>query len=144
MTADENFQAAGQQELGWLLNDLDNRVEHFRQGVILSGDGLAIASSAGMSRDDSEHLAALAAGVQSLARGAGGQFGAGEVRQTIIEFEHSFLFVTAAGQGTCLAVLCSSEADAGLIAYEMAMLVKRAGPHLESSPRFTVTAHRAE
>jgi uncharacterized protein len=144
MMADQNFSTPGQQELSWLLDDLHNRVEHFRQAVILSRDGLAIAASTGMGREDSEHLAALAAGVQSLARGAGDHFGAGEVRQSIIEFEHSFLFVTAAGHGSCLAVLCSSETDADLIAYEMAMLVKRAGPHLGSLPRFSAAGHRAE
>jgi predicted regulator of Ras-like GTPase activity (Roadblock/LC7/MglB family) len=74
--------------------------------------------------------------VQSLARGAGEHFGVGDVRQTIIELEQAFLFVTAAGHGSCLAVLCSASVDAGLIAYEMAMLVKRAGPHLAAHPRF--------
>jgi len=64
------------------------------------------------------------------------QFGAGEVRQTIIELEQALLFVTAAGHGSCLAVLCPASADAGLMAYEMAMLVKRAGPHLAARPRF--------
>ena len=95
--------------------------------MILSRDGLAVAASQNLSREDAEHLSALAAGVQSLARGAGEHFGVGEVRQTIIELEQAFLFVTAAGHGSCLAVLCSSSADAGLIAYEMAMLVNAPG-----------------
>jgi predicted regulator of Ras-like GTPase activity (Roadblock/LC7/MglB family) len=82
--------------------------------------------------------------VQSLARGAGEHFGVGEVRQTIIELEQAFLFVTAAGHGSCLAVLCSSSADAGLMAYEMAMLVKRAGPHLAAHPRFPAVQVQAE
>ncbi len=103
--------------------------------MILSRDGLAVAASQNLSREDAEHLSALAAGVQSLARGAGEHFGVGEVRQTIIELEQAFLFVTAAGHGSCLAVLCSSSADAGLMAYEMAMLVKRAGPHLAAHPK---------
>ncbi len=123
-------------DLSWLLDGLGDRIEHFRQAVILSRDGLVIAASAGLGREDAEHLAALAAGVQSLARGAGERFGIGQVRQTIIELEQAFLFITAAGYGSCLAVLCSSSADAGLVAYEMAMLVKRAGPHLASDPRF--------
>ncbi len=42
----------------------------------------------------------------------------------------------AAGHGSCLAALCAATADAGLIAYEVAMLVKRAGPHLPANPRF--------
>jgi predicted regulator of Ras-like GTPase activity (Roadblock/LC7/MglB family) len=132
--------AAGQPlDLGWLLNDLASRVDHFRQAVILSRDGLVVAASADLPRDDAEHLSALAAGVQSLARGAGEHFGVGDVRQTIIELERALLFVTAAGHGSCLAALCPANADAGVIAYEMAMLVKRAGPHLASYPRFPGT-----
>ena len=123
-------------DLGWLLDDLAGRVSHFQQAVILSKDGLVIANSAGLPRDDAERMSALAAGVQSLATGAGQHFGVGAVRQTIIELEQALLFVTSAGHGSCLAVLCPGDADAGLIAYEMALLVKRAGPHLESRPRF--------
>ncbi|GII01674.1 dynein regulation protein LC7 [Planobispora takensis] len=106
-----------------------------RQAVILSTDGLAMGFSKGLSREDAEHLSAVAAGFQSLARGAGRHFGGGDVRQTIVEMESAFLFVTAAGQGTCLAVLSSSDADVGHIAYEMAMLVKRVGQHLSTNPR---------
>jgi predicted regulator of Ras-like GTPase activity (Roadblock/LC7/MglB family) len=123
-------------DLGWLLDDLASRVEYFRKAVILSRDGLAIASSTGLRRDEAERLSALAAGMQSLASGAGQHFGVGEVRQTIIELEQALLFITAAGHGSCLAVLCPANADAGLVAYEMAMLVKRAGPHLATRPRF--------
>jgi predicted regulator of Ras-like GTPase activity (Roadblock/LC7/MglB family) len=45
------------------------------------------------------------------------------------------LFVTAAGHGTCLAVLTASDADVGLIAYEMAMLITSVGHHLSSASR---------
>jgi predicted regulator of Ras-like GTPase activity (Roadblock/LC7/MglB family) len=125
------------QELSWLLDDLASRVDDIQQAVILSRDGLTVAASESLSREDAEHLAALAAGVQSLARGAGEHFSLGDVRQTIIELERAFLFVTAAGHGSCLAVMCPANADAGLVAYEMAMLVKRAGPHLAAQPRLT-------
>jgi hypothetical protein len=40
-------------------------------------------------------------------------------------------------------VLCSASVDAGLIAYEMAMLVKRAGPHLAAHPRFPAVSFPA-
>jgi predicted regulator of Ras-like GTPase activity (Roadblock/LC7/MglB family) len=49
--------------------------------------------------------------------------------------ETSFLFVTAAGQGACLAVLADASSDIGLIAYEMAMLVKRVGQTLSTPTR---------
>ncbi|MBG0814117.1 roadblock/LC7 domain-containing protein [Planomonospora sp. ID82291] len=126
---------SGTGELNWLLDDLTSRVAAVRQAVILSTDGLAVGFSTGLSREDAEHLSAVAAGFQSLARGAGRHFGGGEVRQTIVEMESAFLFVTAAGQGTCLAVLSSSDADVGHVAYEMAMLVKRVGQHISANPR---------
>jgi len=94
-----------------------------------------VAASQNVSREDGDHLSALAAGVQSLARGAGRQFGGGEVRQTIIEMESAFLFIMAAGEGTCLAVLSSADANVGVMAYEMAMLVRRMGKHLAAPPR---------
>jgi predicted regulator of Ras-like GTPase activity (Roadblock/LC7/MglB family) len=123
-------------QLSWLLDNLAGRVDHVRQAVILSRDGLVVATSQNMSREDGDHLSALAAGVQSLARGAGQHFSGGEVRQTIIEMESAFLFVMAAGQGTCLAVVASADANVGVMAYEMAMLVRRMGRHLTAGPRF--------
>ncbi len=122
-------------ELDWLLDDLVARVVHIDKAVILTRDGLAIGASAGLNREDAEHLSAVAAGFQSLARGVGAQFGGGQPRQTIVEMDAAFLFVTAAGEGSCLAVLTAAEADAGLVAYEMAVLVKRVGKHLGVAPR---------
>jgi predicted regulator of Ras-like GTPase activity (Roadblock/LC7/MglB family) len=117
-------------ELDWLLDDLVTRVGQIHKAVVLSRDGLAIGASAGLGREDAEHLSAIAAGFQSLARGFGQQFGGGRPRQTIVEMESAFLFVTAAGEGSCLAVMAAADADAGLVAYEMAVLVKRVGAHL--------------
>ena len=121
--------------LGWLLDDLVQRVPSARQAVVLSVDGLLMGASQGVSQADAEHMSAIAAGFQSLARGAGRHFQAGSVRQTIVEMESAFLFVTAAGQGACLAVLADASSDIGLIAYEMAMLVKRVGQNLSTPMR---------
>ena len=123
-------------ELSWLLDNLVSQVEHVQQAVVLSSDGLVVAASRGLTREDGEHLSALAAGVQSLARGTGRQFHGGEVRQTIIEMDHAFLFIITAGKGTCLAVLTSADPNVGVIAYEMAMLVRRMGKYLAAEPRF--------
>jgi predicted regulator of Ras-like GTPase activity (Roadblock/LC7/MglB family) len=126
-------------DLAWLLDDLADRVSDFRRAVILSRDGLLIAASKDLSREDGEHLSAVAAAVQSLAAGTGDRFAAGRVRQTIIELEQGLFFLIAAGEGSCLAALCPAQADAGTVAYEMAMLVKRARPHLAALPRNPAT-----
>ena len=121
--------------LTWLLDDLIERVPTARQAVVLSADGLMMGASAGLSREDGEHLSAMAAGFQSLAKGASRHFHAGPVRQTVVEMESAFLFVTAAGSGACLAVLAANDADLGLIAYEMAMLVTRVGEFMNAPER---------
>ncbi len=122
-------------DLNWLLDDLVGRVASLRHAVILSSDGLATGASRSLVREDAEHLAAVAAGFHSLAKGAGRHFEVGGVRQTMVELDEAFLFITAAGDGSCLAVLSDAEADIGQIAYEMALLVKRVGEHLAAEPR---------
>ncbi|MBV2364904.1 roadblock/LC7 domain-containing protein [Streptomonospora sp. NEAU-YY374] len=135
-----NNHAAG--DLNWLLDDLVERVVGAEHAIVLSADGLLIGRSRALTPEDGEHLSAVASAFQSLARGTGRQFGGGAVRQTVVEMEHAYLFVTAAGEGACLAVLAAETADVGLIAYEMNMRVKRVGQFLTSAPRFpqSVTA----
>jgi predicted regulator of Ras-like GTPase activity (Roadblock/LC7/MglB family) len=122
-------------ELDWLLDELVAGVAGVRHAVVLSDDGLALGISSGMSREDGEHLAAVASGFHSLAKGAGRHFEAGRVRQTMVELDTAFLFIVAAGDGTCLAVLCAADIDVGLVAYEMARMVRRVGERLGVAPR---------
>ncbi|UNO43263.1 roadblock/LC7 domain-containing protein [Streptomyces sp. MST-110588] len=117
-------------ELDWLLEDLTRRTERVRHALVLSNDGLVTGASEALAREDAEHLAAVASGLHSLAKGTGRQFKAGRVRQTIVEFDDAVLFVTAAGDGSCLCVLAGADADLGHIAYEMTLLVNRVGEHL--------------
>lgn len=125
-------------ELNWLLDDLVERVASIRKALVLSSDGLPTGVSADLTREDSEHLAAVSSGFHSLAKGVGRHFEAGSVRQTIVELEDAFLFVTAAGDGSCLAVLSDADSDVGQVAYEMTLLVKRVGIHLGAAPRTDV------
>ncbi|XVQ85134.1 roadblock/LC7 domain-containing protein [Microbispora siamensis] len=125
-------------DLAWLLDDLVARVREVEHGIVLSTDGLLLAGSQGLHVEDAEHLSAVASGLQSLARGVGERFQGGSVRQTIVEMKSAYLLVTVAGQGACLAVLCTGDADVGLVAYEMAMLVVRVGQYLTSPARTTI------
>jgi predicted regulator of Ras-like GTPase activity (Roadblock/LC7/MglB family) len=122
-------------ELGWLLDDLVTRVRGVKKALILTRDGLTVGASATLGREDAERLSAVAAAFHSLARGAVRQLGGEEVRQVIVEMDAGFFFTTAAGEGSCLAVISSAEADVGLIAYETATLIKRINDHLAVRPR---------
>ncbi|MCS0639565.1 roadblock/LC7 domain-containing protein [Streptomyces sp. LP05-1] len=135
MTAPNAAAANATGELNWLLDELVERVGSIRKALVLSGDGLATGASRDLGREDSEHLAAVASGFHSLAKGVGRHFDAGRVRQTVVELDEAFLFVTAAGDGSCLAVLADADSDMGLVAYEMTLMVKRVGVHLGTAPR---------
>src|SRR5271156_1045114 len=119
----------GSRDLDWLLNDLIGRVRGATGAALLSADGLLISRSRSLSRDDGDHLAAVASAFQSLAKGAGQQFGGGSPRQTIVELDTAYLIVTAAGQGACLAVLAAGDVDLGTVAYEMNLLVRQVGTY---------------
>ena len=125
----------GVSELDWLLDDLVKRVAGADQAVVLSADGLLMGRSVNLSEEDAEHLSAVASALQSLARGTGRHFGGGNVRQTMVEMDHAFLFVTAAGSGACLALLAGENADMGMVAYELNLMVKRVGAVLTAAPR---------
>ncbi|MFE6689043.1 roadblock/LC7 domain-containing protein [Streptomyces sp. NPDC090442] len=121
--------------LDWLLDDLTKRVELVRHALVLSNDGLVTGASQELAGADAEHLAAVASGLHSLAKGSALHFGVGRVRQTMIEYDDGVLFVTAAGDGSCLCVLAGADADMGQIAYEMTLLVNRVGEHLGVAAR---------
>jgi predicted regulator of Ras-like GTPase activity (Roadblock/LC7/MglB family) len=122
-------------DLNWLLDDVVSRVVGAQNAIVLSADGLLIGKSAGMSKDDSDQLSAIASSLQSLAKGVSRQFNRGPVLQNMIEMERGYLFVSAAGQGACLAVLAADDVDVEMIAYEMSRLVKRVGDYMVSAPR---------
>ncbi|RSD10492.1 roadblock/LC7 domain-containing protein [Amycolatopsis eburnea] len=122
-------------DLNWLLDDVVSRVVGAQNAIVLSADGLLIGKSAGMSKDDSDQLSAIASSLQSLAKGVSKQFNRGPVLQNMIEMERGYLFVSAAGQGACLAVLAADNVDVEMIAYEMSRLVKRVGDYMASAPR---------
>lgn len=122
-------------DLDWLLTELVHNVPSARSAILLSADGLLLSSSRGLERDPAERLAAIASGFQSLSRGAAKQLHATQLRQTIVEMDTAFLFVTAAGNGACLTLVTDTDCDVGLAAYEMNRLVRQVGPHLSAAPR---------
>jgi predicted regulator of Ras-like GTPase activity (Roadblock/LC7/MglB family) len=134
-TNDNVKAAVGKSELNWLLDDLIRRLPGAEDAVVLSGDGLLLGRSAALDRENAEHLAAMTSAFSSLSRGVGTQFGKGPVLQAVIELEDGYLVVTEAGAGACLALLASADADLGMVAFEMNVIVQQVGGALSASPR---------
>jgi predicted regulator of Ras-like GTPase activity (Roadblock/LC7/MglB family) len=122
-------------DLAWLLRGLVEQVPHTRSAVLLSSDGLAIAAY-GLGTDAADQMSAIASGMLSLARTAAVRFGRSDgVRQVVAELDDTLLFVSSAGFGSVLTVLADREANAGVLGYEMAQLVKSVRPFLVTPAR---------
>ena len=122
-------------QLDWLLVEFVRDTPGVVHGVVVSGDGLRLATSQGVGTALGDQLAAAASGLVSLARGTATLLGAGAVSQTILEMAGGYLFVTSVSQGATLAVYAERQCDIGMVGYEMTMLASRVGHVLTPAPR---------
>ncbi|HET6258997.1 roadblock/LC7 domain-containing protein [Pseudonocardia sp.] len=122
-------------QLDWLLVEFARDVPGVVHGVVVSGDGLRLATSPGVGVALGDQLSAAASGLVSLARGTAHLLGAGPVSQTIVEMAGGYLFVSSVSQGATLAVFADRRCDIGMIGYEMTMLANRVGHALTPAPR---------
>jgi predicted regulator of Ras-like GTPase activity (Roadblock/LC7/MglB family) len=114
-------------DLNWLISQFSRALPGMRYAAVVSADGLLLAMNESLDRSSGDQLAAIASGMTSLTRGAANCFGQGAVRQVMIEMSHGFLFVMSISDGSILVTLTDDTADVGLVGYEMARLVARAG-----------------
>ncbi|WP_019630117.1 roadblock/LC7 domain-containing protein [Actinomadura atramentaria] len=123
-------------DLGWLLENLVRRAPGTRHVLVLSKDGLKVCHTGGLSQDSADQLAAIAAGVQSLAISASAEFGTGlGAGQSMAEFPGGVLLIVPAGEGAHLAVIAAEDADVGMVAHYMNELVEQIGGYLTAPPR---------
>ena len=124
-------------QLDWLLVDFVRGTAGARHALVVSADGLRLAASQGIDEALGDQLAAVTSGLISLAQGVASSFGAGPVRQTIVEMAGGYLFVTSISEGSTLAVLAERTCDMGMIGYEMTLLAARVGHMLTPGRRAT-------
>jgi uncharacterized protein len=123
--------------LDWFVSKFVRDVPGVSHAILVSSDGLLMASSSRLAVDNADQMAAVTSGLASLANGAARLFQAGNVRQSIIEMEDAFLLVMGVGNGSYLAVLTTVSCDIGQVGYEMAVLVDRVGKTVSATPRST-------
>jgi len=123
--------------LDWFVSNFVRDVPGVSHAILVSTDGLLMASSAHLPADRAEQLAAVTSGLASLSCGAARLFGAGNVRQTIVEMDDGYLLSMGVGNGSYLAALASVSCDIGQVGYEMAVLVDRVGKTVQATPRAT-------
>jgi predicted regulator of Ras-like GTPase activity (Roadblock/LC7/MglB family) len=122
--------------LGWMLDDA-LKMPETRHAILLSADGLLMAHSERISRDDADRHAAGMSGLQSLARNTAEFCGDPSTpwQQTVSEFDGGYVFLVAAGPGAYLAVSATERVDMEAVSFRLQELVQRLGKELTSPPR---------
>jgi hypothetical protein len=111
----------------WLLSTFVQETAGVTDAVAVSSDGLLIARSNTLDREESEQLCAIIAGCSSLAKAADRAMEAGGLERVIIAMKLGFLFVSAIADGSCLGVVASRDCDVGSVGYQTTDLVARVG-----------------
>jgi predicted regulator of Ras-like GTPase activity (Roadblock/LC7/MglB family) len=117
----------------WLLSDFLGQVPGVADAVVVSADGLLLADSQQGRKAD--ELSAIVSALTSLAGGLARAISFGAVKQTMVTMDEGHLVVMAISDGSCLGVYARVTCDLGVLAYQMALLVERAGHALTPQVR---------
>ncbi|MFF7360059.1 roadblock/LC7 domain-containing protein [Streptomyces sp. NPDC008125] len=126
-------------DLSWVLDDV-LQVPGARHAILVSADGLLLASSADIGRDDAETVAAAMSSMQSLSRAVAPFIGTrvpGQWRQTLLEYEDGWIFLIAAGSGAYLAAAAAADVDMEAMSFRMQQQVGAVGKAMSTPPRQT-------
>ncbi|WP_043268294.1 roadblock/LC7 domain-containing protein [Streptomyces sp. CT34] len=127
-------------DVSWML-DSALELPEAQHAILVSADGLLMARSKDVGRDHADTVAAAMSGMQSLSRtvadfcSSTGPNTRPQWRQTLVEFDHGWVFLISAGEGAYLAVSASPDVDMAEITFRMQQLVGQLGKALTSPPR---------
>jgi predicted regulator of Ras-like GTPase activity (Roadblock/LC7/MglB family) len=127
-------------QLDWLLNDFVRHTPSVRRALVVSSDGLPLASSDLPGRDLAERLGAITSGLASLANGVAELLHAEPVQQTIVQMAGGYVFAVAISTGSLLAVFADARCDLGMMGHEMTLLAARLGHALTPALRQSADA----
>lgn len=122
-------------ELDWLIDSLVHRTPSIAHAILVSADGMPMASSQEFPPDRADQLAAITSGLTSLTQGAARCFAAGQVQQMVVEMDGGYLVLMSVGEGSSLAALASPDCDLGQVGYEMQLLIARVATALTPAAR---------
>ena len=111
----------------WLLAEFVRGTDGVRDAIVVSSDGLLVAKSEGLEREQGDQLSAIVSGLTSLSRSTARLFGFESLRLIMVEMDRGFLLASTISSGACIGVLAEADCDFDLIGYAVTVLVDRVG-----------------
>ncbi|WP_181767749.1 roadblock/LC7 domain-containing protein [Streptomyces albidus (ex Kaewkla and Franco 2022)] len=124
------------EDTSWVLAPL-LELPHVIHAAVISGDGLIEGRSPDLHQDAAEGVAAMLSALQGAARTTTAAFAGDfdvQLRQTVVESDHGWVFAIPAGENTCLAVFAGREVNMGVVTHHMQVQVATLGSKTMNSP----------
>lgn len=131
---------SGPQDFAWLIQQFVDDVPDVIHALLVSLDGLQLVASNGVARDLGDQLAALTAGLISMADRGAALLNLGASEYMTIRLPRGHLLFMRVGSSAGLAVAVTASCDLRTVAYRMTRLVGSVGHML--TPQLRSQLHR--
>jgi len=122
-------------DVAWLVRQFADEVPGVTHACVVSLDGLQLAASSAVGRDVGDQMAALAAGMLSMAARCGELLALGPTEHMTIRLPRGYLLLMRIGDAAGLAVATAATADLRVLAFQMTRFVEGIGQALTPAVR---------
>jgi predicted regulator of Ras-like GTPase activity (Roadblock/LC7/MglB family) len=109
-----------------VLKDLEAATPDVEGSVVVSADGLTMASALPADVDE-DRVAAMAAALLALGERSSSELGRGKLEQVFVKGENGYIMLMEAGHDAVLGALCREDAKLGMIFLDMRRAAKEVG-----------------
>ncbi|MEH0841217.1 roadblock/LC7 domain-containing protein [Micromonospora sp. CPCC 205711] len=133
--------ASGHQDFTWLVRQFADDVPGVTHALIVSLDGLQLAASREVTRDLGDQLAALTAGLLSMADRSADLLDLGPSEYLTVRLPRGHLMFMRVGEYAGLTVAAAAGCDLRIVSYRMAQFVGAVGHVLTPQVRHDLHRH---
>jgi predicted regulator of Ras-like GTPase activity (Roadblock/LC7/MglB family) len=130
---------SGTRDFAWLVDQFVEAAPGVTHALVVSLDGLQLAASRMVPRDLGDQLAALTAGLLSMADRSASLLDLGDTEYMTIRLPHGHLLFIRVGESAGLAVAAAIGCDLRVVAYHMTQFVSAVGHVLTPQLRNELT-----
>jgi predicted regulator of Ras-like GTPase activity (Roadblock/LC7/MglB family) len=109
-----------------ILKDLEAATPDVEGSVVVSADGLVMASAL-PSDVDEDRVAAMSAALLALGERSSGELARGKLEQVFVKGENGYIMLLEAGRDAVLGALCREDAKLGMIFLDMRRAAEEIG-----------------
>jgi predicted regulator of Ras-like GTPase activity (Roadblock/LC7/MglB family) len=114
------------QNFNWLVSQFTHDTGGVIATIVVSSDGLLIATSSVLEQANADRLAAISSAMLSLAQGTSECYPLGPPDKVVIELAEGFILMYKISAGCLVCILAAKHASLGTIAYETLLFAESA------------------